>query len=382
MSNLTSTPPPKGHRGKHRHSRSAVGQTGQMEPSHPQNPHHFRQNLNNAYHRPNLNVLYGLTDLSDNDNQSSSLTDGPATPPRTPKPRGVGGNMSDGSAVAPTSSKQRQRTNMRSRDVRTSSSPAPPNETVTPPLVGHARNTPLTPSKASNTPSKTAYAGPTFHASPAPSALPLPSFFSKSLPHSGNSLQAMLEREGSDKSEDSSSRGSPAPPAQRQIIEESPLDIFFRADKEEKARARRNNASLGQFDSPGSNVAQLGSPSYLRSPSTPLFKNPPSRDTATPEIFAMDSDSGSSSRKPYGPTFSTPYNERINTIRSNRLPSANNTPTQGPGPSDEEILKAKTQALKDLLFLPPRRPPATLSSQSGGPRYYSDGGGYDRSSEK
>ncbi|KAI9772889.1 MAG: hypothetical protein M1840_008771 [Geoglossum simile] len=378
MSNLTSTPPPKGPRGKHRHSRSAVGQ---IEPSHPQNPPHFRQTLNSAHHRSNLNFLYGLTDPSDNDNQSSSLTDGPATPPRTPKPRGAGGNMSDGSAIAAASSKQKKRTNTRSRDVRTSSSPALQNETTVPPLTGPARSTPLTPSKGSNTPSRAAYAGPTFHASPAPSALPLPSFFSKSLPHSGNSLQAMLEREGSDKSDASSSRGTPPPPVERQITEESPLDIFFRADKEEKARARRNNAGLGQFDSPGSTTAQLGSPSYLRSPSTPLFNGPPSRDTATPEIFAMDSDSGSSSRKPYGPAFSTPYSERINTIRSNRPPSSNSMAAQSPSPSDEELLKAKTQALKDLLFLPPRRPPVT-SQQSGRSRYYSDGDGRDESSGK
>jgi Proline-rich nuclear receptor coactivator motif len=353
-----------------------------MEPSHPQNPHHFRQTLNSTHHRSNLNFLYGLTDPSDNDNQSSSLTDGPATPPRTPKPRGAGGNMSDGSAAAAASSKQRrQRTNMRSRDVRTSSSPAPQNGTAIPPLTGPARNTPLTPSKASNTPSKAAYAGPTFHASPAPSALPLPSFFSKSLPHSGNSLQAMLEREGSDKSDASSTRGSPPLPVERQVTEESPLDIFFRADKEEKARARRNNASLSQFDSPGSTIAQLGSPSYLRSPSTPSFNGPPSRDTATPEIFAMDSDSGSSSRKPYGPAFSTPYNERINTIRSNRPPSPNSTVAQSPSPSDEELLKAKTQALKDLLFLPSRHPPVTYP-QSGRSRYYSDGDGRDEPSDK
>ncbi|KAH0559793.1 hypothetical protein GP486_003696 [Trichoglossum hirsutum] len=370
MSNPTGTPPPKGSRGKHRHSKSAAGQIGQIESPHPQNPHHFRQNLNNTYHRSNSNMSHGLTDSSENGNQSTSAIGDPATPPRTPKPRG--GTTADGAAVAGTSvvTKQRKkRTKVRPKDVQTSPSPIPPNDSTTPPLAGPARNTPLTPGKSSNTPSKTAYAGPTFHASPAPSALPLPNFFSRSLPPSGSSLQAMLEEDGSDDSDTSSSQDSPPAPVERQIREESPLDIFFRADKEEKARARRSDVDLGQFDSPGSNVAQIGSPSYLRSHSSP-FSSGPGRDSTTPEIFAMDSDGGLNSRKPYGSAFSTPYNERINTIRANTAPSSIMTQ----GLSDEEQRKAKTQALKDLLFSPQPGRPAALLPQSDEPQYYSDGG--------
>ncbi|KAH0543358.1 hypothetical protein FGG08_002314 [Glutinoglossum americanum] len=372
MSNPTSTPPPKAPRGKHRHSRSAAGQIGPMESSYPQNPHRLRQNLNSTYHLSNSSLSQGLTDPSDNEYQSANLTDGPSTPPRTPKPRGAGRTTSDGTAILGASavSKQRkQRMSARPKDVQISSSPVPPSDSVTPPLVGPSRNAPLTPGKTSSTPSKTAYAGPTFHASPAPSALPLPSFFSKSLPHTGNSLQAMLEEDGSDNSETSSSRDSPTAPAERQLREESPLDIFFRADKEEKAKARQNNVDQGQFDSPGSNVAQIGSPSYLRSPSSPLSIRP-GRDSTTPEIFAMDSDSGSNPRKPYGPAFSTPYNERINTIRANTAPPG----VMAQSLSDEEQRKAKTQALKDLLFSPQSRRPATLSPQSDELQYYSDGG--------
>ncbi|KAI9864590.1 MAG: hypothetical protein M1813_003079 [Trichoglossum hirsutum] len=370
MSNPAGTPPPKGSRGKHRHSRSAAGQTGQIESPYPQNPHHFRQNLNNTYHRSNSNMPHGLTDPSENSNQSTNATGDPATPPRTPKPRG--GTVSDGAAAAGTSvaTKQRkQRTKARPKDVQTSSSPIPPSDNTTPPLAGPTRNAPLTPGKSSNTPSKAAYAGPTFHASPAPSSLPLPNFFSKSLPPSGNSLQAMLEEDGSDNSDASSSRDSPPTPVERQIREKSPLDIFFRADKEEKAKARRNDIDLGQFDSPGSNVAQIGPPSYLRSHSPP-FSSGPARDSTTPEIFAMDSDGGSNSRKPYGSAFSTPYNERISTIRANTAPSSMMTQNL----ADEEQRKAKTQALKDLLFSPQSGRPAALLPQSDEPQYYSDGG--------
>lgn len=107
------------------------------------------------------------------------------------------------------------------------------------------------PSQASNhvqTPAKsTAYAGSGWHASPAASALPMPKFFSKSVPAntSQTSLQARLEqeKENSDKSESPpQEEATPAklPPAQATAAalprpSESPLDFFFKADRQEKA---------------------------------------------------------------------------------------------------------------------------------------------------
>ena len=109
-------------------------------------------------------------------------------------------------------------------------------------------NKPQTPRRTSAAPSQ-AYAGPTFHASPAPSSLPMPKFFSKSVPevNKAKGLTAMMESEVSEEPvSQESSEGSPmlekAERTQNQIREESPLDIFFRADREEKARARLNNS--------------------------------------------------------------------------------------------------------------------------------------------
>lgn len=93
------------------------------------------------------------------------------------------------------------------------------------------------------TPAKQAYAGPTFHASPAASALPMPKFLSKSVPptaaSSETSLQARLEQEPG--SEKSSATESPPPVDSKRMApflqrEQSPLDLFFKADREEKAR--------------------------------------------------------------------------------------------------------------------------------------------------
>ncbi|KAL9126915.1 MAG: hypothetical protein Q9217_004110 [Psora testacea] len=96
-------------------------------------------------------------------------------------------------------------------------------------------------SRSSNaTPSK-AYAGPTFHASPAASSLPLPKFFSKSVPNADKttSLKRMLEQdslESTSDSEDSPLQDMASPSQGRQGREESPLDIFFQADKDAKAK--------------------------------------------------------------------------------------------------------------------------------------------------
>lgn len=76
-----------------------------------------------------------------------------------------------------------------------------------------------------STPTK-AYAGPNFHSSPAPSSLPVPSWFSKSVPATpttGKSLQAMLQI-----NETKLSLSLEEP--------ESHLQMLFRVDKEEKAR--------------------------------------------------------------------------------------------------------------------------------------------------
>lgn len=126
------------------------------------------------------------------------------------------------------------------------------------PLQVHAGNTlnhiaqpqPIKP----DTPAKSiAYAGPTFHASPAPSALPMPKFFSKSVPASSQQpgLQARLDQE---------TQQSPAltkqltPPRAVPVLHEpardtaSPLDMFFKADREE--RAKQSHASTQMLTPP------------------------------------------------------------------------------------------------------------------------------------
>ncbi|KAF2095152.1 hypothetical protein NA57DRAFT_79637 [Rhizodiscina lignyota] len=95
-------------------------------------------------------------------------------------------------------------------------------------------------------PANYAYAGPTFVNSPAGSAFPKPTAFSKSLPQlpseePNGSMQARLDQEpnGQDQSPDNdisplASNANSIPPLPHR--EESPLDFFFKADRAEKAR--------------------------------------------------------------------------------------------------------------------------------------------------
>lgn len=100
---------------------------------------------------------------------------------------------------------------------------------------------PATPAK------EQAYAGPTFHQSPAPSSLPMPKFFSRSAPKDVAPLQARMEAEKIvEKQESLPGPGpdtvSPVVPPRANI--QSPLDMIFKADREEKARSRSNGGFL------------------------------------------------------------------------------------------------------------------------------------------
>ena len=84
-----------------------------------------------------------------------------------------------------------------------------------------------------------AYAGPTFHASPAPSALPIPKFLSRSVPAK---TAPDPPTPPPDNSSDSANSASPSPSSSRAPIaiparhEDSPLDMLFRADKAERTK--------------------------------------------------------------------------------------------------------------------------------------------------
>ncbi|KAK3113121.1 hypothetical protein LTR53_009885, partial [Teratosphaeriaceae sp. CCFEE 6253] len=97
---------------------------------------------------------------------------------------------------------------------------------------------PMTPAK------EQAYAGPTFHASPAPSSLPVPKFFSRSVPNILGPLQSRMDGDTTPEKQESSPEAAIVNPVVPQEAVLSPLDLFFKADKEEKQRSYSNGGML------------------------------------------------------------------------------------------------------------------------------------------
>jgi hypothetical protein len=107
---------------------------------------------------------------------------------------------------------------------------------------------PITATPAKN---QGAYAGPTFHASPAPSALPIPKFLSRSVPAKTRIGPPTPPPEESSESGSSPSplAGSPSRPpiAVPPRNEMSPLDLLFKADRAERANQFQGSPNANNF---------------------------------------------------------------------------------------------------------------------------------------
>jgi hypothetical protein len=160
----------------------------------------------------------------------------------------------------------------------------------------------MTPAKAA------AYAGPTFHASPAANALPIPKFFSKSVPNDGAKvgLHARMEQEPvkSDSSDKTDSppavEAVPAMPVPERS-NESPLDFLFKADKEQKAKRQSFGPALTP---PAKQAGDVGSEPARTNPWQNIYgtvSHNHHRQLSTgsgKEMFMMELDGRESSPRP------------------------------------------------------------------------------------
>lgn len=175
-----------------------------------------------------------------------------------------------------------------------------------------------------------AYAQSTFQASPAASALPVPKFFgSKSVPNvnAPSSLQARMDGE---KTPEESENSSPEPEIVSPIKQshgkgQTPLDLFFMADRAEKERK----------NSPGVNL----SPDLAVRP-PPASEPRNSFQTGTQSPFARGVNIAD------GPMISP------KTVPQGQRPTQPYRAHSSPGRPDQQTTtnEASTQALKDLLF--------------------------------
>ncbi|KAF3925558.1 hypothetical protein ABW21_db0202612 [Orbilia brochopaga] len=257
-SQVSATPSRPANRNRHTKSSPQVPTTQKR----PNNKGARRSNGNNAQTQPRQEsaLTKKFREAAQVDNGTSSdpghstfAEKGLVTPPATPGASGrkePNAYVSD-SAIGSTTdgfnkrknNNNKKRRGRRPTEITTNAiqNITPPQETVhTPPddvLFGKP-----TPSKA--------YAGACFHAySPAPNALPLPKFFSKSVPTTsdGPSLSKMLaEAEAAEPP----TIHSDSPPPTAPLLHTTPLDIFFKADKEEKARKALQQIAGNEIHSP------------------------------------------------------------------------------------------------------------------------------------
>lgn len=174
--------------------------------------------------------------------------------------------------------------------------------------------------KGKATPMKpAAYAGATFQQSPAASTLPLPSFYSRSLPTaSGMPVRPSPEPLISQTATTTSAEESPSKP------EPNPCDFLFEA-----ARLAR---STPRADSPATRSGNLSVPN-----GSPASRSPAPREGDAVFPFELDGATPGEDGSP----FATPYKDRMEALRST---------SSGGKSMDDDERKAKTEALKKLLM--------------------------------
>lgn len=178
------------------------------------------------------------------------------------------------------------------------------------------------------TPIKQAYAGPTFHQSPAASALPIPSFYSRSVPAQAPNPIA----EDPAESADVSPPGEGTPTKR----ESTPLDFLFDAARQARGTPRG--------ESPAARSGNQSIPSR-----SPAGRSPAPRDDS---MFPFELDGGSTPGEEGTPPLST-YKDRIASVKSART-----TPDVA---LEEHERKAKSDALKKLLMSQsPQKSPQAL----------------------
>lgn len=277
-----------------------------------------------------------------NENSSSTMnqTQGPpSTPPRTPRrPQGKGPDR-NATVESATESGPENTIPPRSAHRR----PKAKNPSITPAAqrTEHYRGTPPvrmqsdSSSKLPTTTAIAAYAGPTFHASPAPSALPIPSFYSKSA-DSPSMAKANMDQDNSSASE------SPLSTAALPSSETNLLDTLFSSNAGDDERARSAQSDVGPFRPP----SQTPPDGNITPQQRPGLYSAHSHHGSASSLFKMEMDGGYQGQ-PIRAEGITPYHERIKAARSTPTSLSSSPNTTGIAPLNG---MDQSEAFKSLLF--------------------------------
>lgn len=291
----------------------------------------------------------------------------PITPPRPASTQSLPARQHQNENRSTESARQRSAGKSKARSPAASSSPrqrttsgtpisgsqSKPNGT--PRSTSHSK--PQTPARVSGTPSH-AYAGPTFHASPAASALPTPKIFSKSVPEhkKGSGLKAMMDGEAGEASIDQSD-GSPTLRRSRldQVEQVGDLEFLFNAHREEKAREMKESAIRVAFD--GSEAASTSSKIH-NSPGIQGGRGRPSRHLTNGSyggLFSMELEDSARSPEPLQHKIS--LSQLVGKVSNSAL-SISGAEAQA---AQDEQRKAKALKLRQLLRSPEAQSPIPVS---------------------
>lgn len=275
----------------------------------------------------------------------------PITPPRPASTQSLPTQQHQNKNATTPSTRQRSAGKSNARSPAASSSPRQRTTTETPRSKPNgtprssSHSKPQTPAKTNGT-SSHAYAGPTFHASPAASALPTPKIFSKSVPEQkkGSCLKSMMDGEADEVSVDQSD-GSPTLRRSRldQLQQVGDLEFLFNAHRAEKAREQKESAICVAVD--GLEAAAT-SPRSDNSPDIQGGRGRPSRHITNGSyggLFSMDLEDSARSAKPLQHEIS--QSQSLCNV-SNPAPSTSGVEAQA---AQEEHRKAKALKLKNLL---------------------------------
>lgn len=203
------------------------------------------------------------------------------------------------------------------------------------------------------TPAKQVYAGPNFLASPAPSSLPMPRAFSKSVPSVATRDQVHLSsQEEGDEDEASATDNSgepvsdtPTAPAHSQ----SPLDVFFNADRAERSRQASHSESPLSSARPSAGVTEKEGRSRSVPQPSPSSTRNLTNGASRGGVFQMERNDFA--HQPDGAS-SSPVSSYQQRMESLRRPSAQR-PDSRPVTQDNDLQRqAKTRALKQMLMSP------------------------------
>lgn len=288
--------------------------------------------------------------------QNQAVADTNSTPTTPPRPTSMYNTISkpqeeEVAATEPKGQRRRKSGKLQGHRHSGSTSAVPSPGTPQPRERQHS----MTPGRANATPLQ-AYAGPTFHASPAASALPLPKFFSKSVPaaEKGTSLSTMMEKEveevspepASDENQESPTFGKAYRVGETRIREESPLDIFFKADRREKARQQSESNPVGTFLPPSTCTPSLGSVSSSKNDVRHHSRH--ASGSSVGEMFPLDI----GDRAPISTDTQNVFKESSSFSPGSVRPSSAPPDAAGQADAEEEQRKAKTLLLKKLLMSP------------------------------